>query len=81
MKLYKGTIHWYDDYQDKENKNVVYGFAEDMVGFVNKINRAVSDVYKLEVSIVNYMVNDNELLWVNPEDLTTQLAIEEENDY
>ena len=80
MQLYKGIFEWYDDYQDKENKDVVYGFAEDMVGFVNRINQAVPNVYKLEVNIVNYMT-DNELLWINPEDLTTQAVIEKENDY
>ena len=80
MALYKAKITWYDEYSDQDKDDVVYGFAKNIPEFVDMIDHALSNIDKLEISIVNFLVDSN-LLWVNSKDIMTQKAIEKENDY
>lgn len=81
MQLYKGKFEWYDNYIDDLRHEVVYGFAKTMIDFVNKINEVTPNIEKIEIEIVNCMAVDSELIYVDPNDFTTQAAIEKENDY
>ena len=80
MTLYKAKINWYDEYSDQDKDDVVYGFAKNIPEFVNMIDHALSNIDKLEITIVNFLADSN-LLWVNSKDIMTQKAIEKENDY
>ena len=81
MQLYKGTTMWYDDSIDDFRYEVVYGFAKTMVDFIDRIDKAISNIKEVQVKVVNCIATDSELLYVDPLDFTTQRAIEKENDY
>ena len=81
MQFYKGKLEWYDECTDDVCREVVYGFAKTITDFADKINKVTPNIEKVEIEVINCIAVDSELIYVDPNDFTTQAAIEKENDY
>ena len=81
MKLFKSKITWWDELEENDKIDLVYGFADDLIDLMKRIERSYSNINTIEIQTVNSFCSEEELLWVGIDDQRTQDAIEKENDY
>lgn len=83
IQLFRGTIHWYNDYKDETQISTVLGFASTISDFIRRIETDFCDISAIEVASVNLGDCSSQLLYI-PASLVengTLKIIEDENDY
>ena len=81
MKLFGAKVHWYDSYRNKEAEDYVMGFAHSLDAFTAHLVGTFEYIQSVELEVINDTASDNQLLYFDPNDLTTIVSVQKENSY
>ena len=59
----------------------LFGFAEDLRDFADRVSKEFHYINKIEITTINTLASNNQLLYVANDDMDTINALEKENDY
>ena len=81
MQIFKATVTYWDTYNDKDQTEIVLGFASSLSEFSVRLEKTFPHIDSVEITVINSMACENELLFLNPDDSVSITSIINENDY